>query len=125
MMEKPVKNVEVEMNVHGGQVTGMVGKNEGNITIQASEQKQTLVEAAAQIQALLKQLDQSYPTQIAPDTKAEIDVAVKGISKDPTLSQRAIAALKAGGIEALKELTDNPYINILVATWEGWQQGQD
>ena len=115
---------EVEINVHGGQVTGIVGKNLGEITIQPSEKRQTLAEAAAEIQELLKQLDQSYPRQVTPETKAEIDVAVRGISKDPTLRKRAIAALKAGGIEALKELADNSYVNILVAAWEGWKQGE-
>jgi hypothetical protein len=120
--ENQSKNVEVEMNVHGGMIYGMIGKNTGHITIQPSEKRQTLAEAAAEIQELLKQLDQSYPSHVTPETKAEIDVAVMGISKDPTLRQKAIAALKAGGIEALKELADNPYVNILIAAWEGWKQ---
>ncbi len=47
--------------------------------------------------------------------------ALKQIDSNPTLKARVIGALKAGGTEAFKELVDNPLINILVATLEGWQ----
>ena len=72
-------------------------------------------------QQLLQILDRSYPSDIPADTQAEIDVAVKGIAKNPALKERVVGALKAGGIEALKELTENPYVNILLAAYEGWQ----
>ena len=73
------------------------------------------------IQQLLQQLNQSYPSQVSSETKAEIEVAVRGISKDQTLRQKVIGALKAGSMEALRELADNPYVNILLAAWEGCQ----
>jgi uncharacterized protein YjbI with pentapeptide repeats len=72
-------------------------------------------------QQLLQILDRSYPPDLPADTQAEIDVAVKGIAKNPALKQRVIGALKSGGIEAVKEITDNSYVNILLAAYEGWQ----
>ena len=41
MSENENKNVEVEMNVSGGQVNGMVGKNVGEININPSGQTST------------------------------------------------------------------------------------
>ncbi|HSF75868.1 MAG TPA: hypothetical protein VLA84_18880, partial [Microcoleus sp.] len=84
-------------------------------------QPKTLAESAVEIQQLLQILDRSYPPDIPADTQAEIDVAVKGIAKTPALKERVIGALKSGGIEAVKEITDNPYVNILLAAYEGWQ----
>jgi hypothetical protein len=88
----------------------------------APEQKQTLAEAATEIQQLLNQLEQSYPTEVPTETQEEINVAVRGIAKNPALSQRVVGALKGGGMEALRELADNAYVNILLAAWEGWQK---
>ncbi|WP_445247304.1 pentapeptide repeat-containing protein [Microcoleus sp. OTE_8_concoct_300] len=84
-------------------------------------QPKTLAESAVEIQQLLQILDRSYPPDIPADTQAEIDVAVKGIAKNPALKERVISALKSGGIEAVKEITDNSYVNILLAAYEGWQ----
>jgi uncharacterized protein YjbI with pentapeptide repeats len=72
-------------------------------------------------QQLLQILDRSYPPDIPADTQAVIDEAVKGIAKNPALKERVIGALKSGGIEAVKEITDNSYVNILLAAYEGWQ----
>ena len=116
-LENPTKNVEVEMNFHK-EVTGAAGKVEGDMIVNP---KQNLADSASEIQQLLKMLDQSYPSNLPADTQAEIDVAVKGINKNPTLKERVVAALQAGGIKALEELTDNPYVSILVAAYEGWQ----
>jgi hypothetical protein len=33
-----------------------------------------------------------------------------------------ISALKAGGVEALKELVDHPAVAIVLAAIEGWQK---
>ncbi len=117
MVENKQKSVEVEMNFYK-EVTGVAGKVSGDMVVNP---KQSLADSAAEIQQLLKILDQSYPDDFPADTQAEIEVAVKGIAKNPTLKERVVAALQAGGIKALKELTDNPYVNILLAAYERWQ----
>ncbi|MDY6939600.1 MAG: pentapeptide repeat-containing protein [Cyanobacteriota bacterium] len=106
---------------------GVAAKNYGNMVETqhnyAPEQKQNLAEAAAEIQQLLNVLDRSYPADLPTDTQAEIEVAVKGISKDPALKKRVVAALKEGGMKALETFTDSPYVSILVAAYKGWHKG--
>ncbi|MDE5073063.1 MAG: hypothetical protein O4806_14860, partial [Trichodesmium sp. St5_bin8] len=53
-------------------------------------------------------------------TDAEKEAFVTA-SIPPNNRQRFVGALTALGKEAFKELLDNPYINVGVATVEGWQ----
>jgi uncharacterized protein YjbI with pentapeptide repeats len=96
----------------------------GNITNYSTEQKQNLAEAAAEIQQLLNQLGQAYPTNTPLEKQIAVTEALKQINNNPTLKARVIGALKSGGTEALKELVDHPLVNILLATLEGWQDAQ-
>ncbi|MFB2771620.1 pentapeptide repeat-containing protein [Pelatocladus sp. BLCC-F211] len=94
----------------------------GNITNYTSEQRQNLVEAAKEIEALLQHLQQNYPTTTSAERMTVVAKAVEEIEKNSTLKARVIGALKAGGTEALRELVDNPLVNILLASIEGWQE---
>ncbi|MDM9580214.1 pentapeptide repeat-containing protein [Nostoc sp. GT001] len=96
----------------------------GNITNYSTEQKQNLAQAAAEIQQLLNQLGQSYPTNTPLEKQIAVTEALKQIDSNPTLKARVIGALKSGGTEALKELVDHPLVNILLATLEGWQDAE-
>jgi hypothetical protein len=96
----------------------------GNITNYTPEQKQNLAEAAAEIQQLLQQLEQNYPTTTPLEREAVVKEALKQIESNPTFKARVIGALKAGGTEALKELVDHPLINIFIAALEGWQDAE-
>jgi uncharacterized protein YjbI with pentapeptide repeats len=80
---------------------------------------QNLAEAAAEIQKLLKQLEESNPTATVEQQQAFVDVAVS-----PTLKAKFVSALQAGWKEAIKELLDNPYVNVGVAILEGWQEAE-
>ncbi|RCJ41910.1 hypothetical protein A6769_38620 [Nostoc punctiforme NIES-2108] len=93
----------------------------GNITNYSPQQKQNLAEAAAEIQQLLNQLGQSYPTSTPLEKQIAMTEALKQINGNSTLKARVLGALKAGETEALKELVDHPLVNILLATLEGWQ----
>ncbi len=93
----------------------------GNITNYNPQQKQNLAEAAAEIQQLLNQLGQSYPTSTPLEKQIAVTEALKQINSNSTLKARVLGALKAGEAEALKELVDHPLVNILLATLEGWQ----
>ncbi|MEJ6486930.1 hypothetical protein N0Y54_37695 [Nostoc punctiforme UO1] len=94
----------------------------GNITNYTTEQRQNLAEAAAEIQQLLNQLSQAYPTATTSQKMSVVARAVDEIENNPTLKARIIGALKAGGTEAFKELIDHPLVNILLASIEGWQE---
>ncbi|WP_292875746.1 hypothetical protein [Nostoc sp. NMS1] len=96
----------------------------GNITNYNPEQEQNLAEAAAEIQQLLNQLSQTYPTNTPLEKQIAVTEALKQIDSNSTLKARVVGALKAGGTEALKELVDHPLVNILLATLEGWQDAE-
>ena len=85
----------------------------------APEQKQTLTEVAAEIQKLLKQLEESNPTATVQEQQAFVDAAVP-----PTLKSRFASAIKAGWKELIKELFDNSYLNMGIAILEGWQDAE-
>jgi|GEM_PF-299795 uncharacterized protein YjbI with pentapeptide repeats len=111
----------------GAYIANNANKLEGNARQQAkqynytTEQKQNLAEAAADIQQLLEQLSQTYPTTTQAEKIAVAAKAAEEIEQNPVLRLRVISALKAGGVEALKELVDHPLMNILLAALEGWQ----
>ncbi len=116
-----------EYNFPDAKITGSnVGTNYGTQvgTQHNYAAQQNLTQAAAEIQQLLQQLEQTYPTNTPSEKMVVVEAAIKEIENDPTLKQRVIAALKSGGIEALKELIDNPLVNILLAALEGWQTGE-
>ncbi|MGK7934982.1 MAG: hypothetical protein AB4206_04145 [Xenococcaceae cyanobacterium] len=46
--------------------------------------------------------------------------AIEEIENNPTLKQRVISALKAGGNEAFKEMIDHPLNQFLLGAIEGW-----
>ncbi len=82
----------------------------------APKQKQALAEAAAEIQKLLKQLEQTKPTATIEDKKAFVTLGTT-----PTTRERALSALKSGGKAAFEEFLNNPYLNTAIAIIEGWQ----
>jgi uncharacterized protein YjbI with pentapeptide repeats len=84
-----------------------------------SPEKQSLAEAAIEIQRLLKVLEASNPTATEADQKAFVSAGVS-----PTMKQRAVGALQSGGKAALEEFLDNPYVNVGVAIVEGWREAK-
>jgi uncharacterized protein YjbI with pentapeptide repeats len=83
------------------------------------EQRQTLAEAAAEIQQLLKQLEQTNPTATEVEQKAFLTAVIPA-----TKRERFVNALQEGGKELFKELMDNMYVNVAVAAIEGWQSAE-
>lgn len=83
-------------------------------------EKQNLADAAAEIQALLEQLSETYPTTTSREKNLVVGEVVDQIESNPTLKSKVINAFKAGSTEAFKEVVNHPLVNILVATIEGW-----
>lgn len=109
---------EVEMIFHAP-VTGATGVNKGVLNINASERQKTLAESAAEIQRLLKQLEETNPSATEPEQVAYVNLTTK-----PALKQRAIGALKEGGDVALEEFfLENKYLKVGKAIIKGWLQG--
>lgn len=107
-------------NANVGSVAGR--DHIGDITYNYAEQK-NLAEAAAEIQQLLKQLEQTYPTATFVEKAAVAAKAIETIESDPTLKGRVVGALRSAGMEAFKEAVDHPLVNILAAGIDGWREG--
>jgi|GEM_PF-1540235 len=88
----------------------------------APEQKQTLAEAAAEIQQLLEQLSETYPTTTPLEQMTVATKAIEQIDNNPSLKQRIVSALTGAGTEAIKVAIDHPLASILVAAIEGWKE---
>jgi hypothetical protein len=112
-----IGGVNIDSTVHGNQI--------GTQHNYAPKQKQNLAEAAAEIQQLLKQLEQTNPTTTNAETKIVVAEAIQQeIKRNPTFKQRLRSALKAGGIEGLKAIFNHPLINIPIETIKGWIEAE-
>ena len=80
-----------------------------------SQQKQTLAQAATEIQKLLENLEQSNPNATVKQKQTYVDIAIS-----PTLKAKCISALQAGGEAAIDEFLSNPYIKVLASMIRGW-----
>ena len=95
------------------------------------EEKQSLAEAAKEIQELLEQLDRTYSQNKTAQemTNAEkMTLALKVIEQiqsDQTLKLKIINALEPGRTEALSELLNHPAGNFITAAIEDWQSKND
>jgi hypothetical protein len=88
----------------------------GGTVNQGIERRQTLAEAAEEIQELLMQLEKSQPTATEDEKVAYVN------DETPLdLKFRVVNALKAGGEAATDTILDNsPYINVVKAILKGW-----
>ncbi len=105
-----VNNSEFAGGNAGGNYTGNITNNNAS--------HPNLSEAAAEIQQLLNQLSQTYPTETEMEVAAK---AVRQIENNPTLKAKIISAVKGGGIEFFKEVINHPAVNIFIAGIEGWK----
>ena len=88
---------------------------------QGGERKQTLAEAAVEIQQLLMELEKSNPT-----ATEEEKVAYVNDETPPALKSRVASAVKAGSKIAVDTLLDNSlYSNLARAIVEGWMYSAD
>lgn len=94
----------------------------GTINNYASEQKQNLAEAAAEIQALLQQLEKTYPTDTATGQMVIATKAIERIENDPNWKKRVVSAAKEGGLQAFEKAIDNPLGAFIVGAIKGWQE---
>jgi hypothetical protein len=123
-MQKLITNNQGNMKMSGDRNIHM-GSGNYNERIQgdyvqgnkyAAGDKQSLADAAAEIQKLLKQLEQTNPTATEVQKEAFVSAAIP-----PTKKERLINALTEGGKGAIEEFLDNPYINVAMKIIEGWK----
>ena len=112
----------VSQSFHGN-VYGVAGNVAGNQIINA--QQQSLTSAAMEIQSLLTQLAQNYPDGSVEEkqTVAKMELKRK-VKEDSTFKDRLLSAIKSGGIETVKVLTNNPFVSIPLETFKGWLEAE-
>jgi len=116
MADKEATNLNLHFNAP---VTGVAGNVVGNQNVYAAPEKQSLAAAAAEIQTLLKQLEQTNPTATEAEQKAFVTAAIPA-----TLRQRAAGALQAGGKTVIAEVLENPYVNVAIDVVECWRDAE-
>ena len=103
---------------HSGSGDNIAGdKNTSNIY-----NSQDLTQAAADIQALLEQLEKTYSTNTTMGKMELATQAIQQIDNDPKLTSRILCAFKAGGISALDSLLDHPAASFVIGALDDWQQ---
>ena len=76
---------------------------------------------AAEIQSLIQQLERSYPTKTTAEQMIVATKAIEQIESNPTWKQRAITALKQGGLKVIEKHLIGAFI---VGAIKGWQEPQ-
>ena len=108
-----------------------IGVNKGNIQSGAKvggiineAQPQNLAEAAKEIQQLLEQLGETYPTDTTMGKMSIATEAIQQIDSNPQLTSRVLSALQAGGTSALDSFLDHPAASFVIGALEDWQQSK-
>ena len=84
-------------------------------------QERNLAEAAAEIQALIKQLEQDNPTNTTTEQMVVATKAIEQIESNPTWKQKAISAFKQGSLKAIET---HPVGAFVVGAIKGWIEPQ-
>ena len=109
-----------DRNINMGAGGNYIEKIDGNY-IQGNYyagDRQALAESAREIQDLLKQLEQDNPSATETEKENFVNDKVKATTKTKLLS-----AAKEGGIAAIEEIFDSPYVRIVRSVIDGWQKG--
>jgi len=101
---------------HGGTHTGGRINNYG--------QQQDLAAAAAEIQKILDQLSEQYPTTTIVEQAIVAEKAVQQVAANPELKSRVIGAIKAVGTEVFKQAVNHPAVSIFLEGVKGWSEAK-
>ena len=123
-----------EGEIHGavgnkGEIYGLAGSqgeiNNSKIARTINESpEQNLAQAAKDIQELLEQLDQTYPSDTTMDRMKIATEVITQINNNSTKKERIFAAIKAGGIAAFEQLLNHPASSFVIAALEDWQKSK-
>lgn len=111
-----------ESHVNIGTATGVVVNNgtSSSITNVTHAKEQTLNSAVSEIQVILEQLASSYPDAFVEEKQTLVKLELKRkFKQDPTLKDRLLNAFKSGGFEAVKAITNNPFVSIPLEMLKG------
>ncbi len=117
-----IENPSQQGNFGIGHMSGGVIKGNAKVSGVINEQdEQDLVEAAAKIQTLIQQLEQTYPTNTTTEQMVLAAKAIEQIESNPTWKQKVIAAFKQGSLKAIET---HPIGAFIVGAIRGWLEHQ-
>jgi hypothetical protein len=88
------------------------------------QKRQEILSTAADVQKLLKQVEQSYPTEMLKQPEAVIPYLIRQVEANRTLKYRLADALTTITIEAFLDLIDYPFTNVLGLALKQWERPQ-
>ncbi|MEM7579086.1 MAG: pentapeptide repeat-containing protein [Cyanobacteria bacterium P01_A01_bin.80] len=110
------------INTGGGNYNENIAGNYIQGNYYAAAEKQNLTEAAAEIQALLEQLEKSYPTDTTTGKMALATEAIAQIENNPNLTARILSALKVGSVKAFEQFLNHPAASFVIGALEDWEK---
>lgn len=124
VVENNTNNNEINAHMIGVANTGNGSVSDFTQTFSSPETEQMITQTARGIQSLLKQLEKMTPDRSTAAKMQLAATAIQHIESKPTLKQRAIAALTAGGVKAFEAAIDHPAAAFVVGAIEGWKEDQ-
>lgn len=110
------------INTGGGNYNENIAGNYIQGNYYAAGDKQNLAQAAAEIQALLEQLEKSYSTDTTTGKMALATEAIAQIENNPDFKRRIISALSTGSIKAFEQLLSHPAASFIIGALEDWDK---
>lgn len=117
-----IKNSSQQGNFGIGHMSS--GEIKGNAKIAGvinESEPQNLAKAADEIQALIQQLKQTYPTNTTTEQMVLAAKAIERIESNSTWKQKTITAFKQGSLKAIET---NPIGAFVVGAIKGWLEPQ-
>ena len=125
MPENTGNKIDVDKNYVDVGVGLNIGKIEKSKFIQINEsQQQNLAEAAKDIQELLEQLDETYPSDTTTGKMKIATEVITQIDNNPTKAKRILSAIKAGGVAAVEQLLNHPASSFIIGALEDWEKNK-
>ncbi|NET27280.1 hypothetical protein [Okeania sp. SIO1I7] len=122
-MESSGNNYDQKSLVSIGNQNVRIVKDNGKVAgVIYEAQEQNLAETVAEVQQILQQLSQSYPTNTTTEQMIVATETIKKIESDPNLKQKLISASTSGGLAAFEKALDNPVGAFIVSAIKGWQE---
>ncbi len=81
-------------------------------------EQQNLAQAAAEIQRLLEQLENSYSTETTAGKMQLATEAITQIENNSTQKAKVIRSLKAGSVSSFEQFLNHPAASFVIATLE-------
>lgn len=107
-------------NFQGANIANFANQVSDNALQQSNQynygQEKSLADAAKEIQLILDQISQNYPTNTVASE------LIKRIDNNPPLAQRILSAFNAGSVSALEQFLNHPAASFVINALEDWQK---